>query len=255
MEAYALTFEIMTLFFLAALLAGFIDTLAGGGGLITLPALLAAGVPPLFALGTNKFQGTAGTATATLMMLRSKRISWADIRLLMLMSFIGAAIGSLLVQLFDTRALAFIIPVVLVSIAGYFLFYPFVVARLAKIRISARLFKNGLVPGIGFYDGMFGPGTGSFFSVACMQCRSLDLVNGTALAKPLNFASNFASLLVFVLLGKVVWAAALLMVVGQLIGAWLGSHCLIRINVQVLRVIVVLVCVAGLVRHASLYWG
>lgn len=255
MEAWGLTSELITLLFLAALLAGFIDTLAGGGGLITLPALLASGVPPLFALGTNKFQGTAGTATATLMMLRSRRIQWADIKLLMLMSFIGAATGSLLVQLFDTSVLAFVIPVVLAAIALYFLFYPLILSRLARVRISARLFKSGLVPGIGFYDGMFGPGTGSFFSVASMQTRGLDLINGTALAKPLNFASNFASLLVFVLLGKVVWGIALVMVVGQLVGAWLGSHCLIRINAQVLRVVVVLVCVAGLIRHAYLYWG
>lgn len=251
----ALTFELITLLFLAALLAGFIDTLAGGGGLITLPALLAAGVPPLFALGTNKFQGTAGTATATLMMLRSRRITWADIKLLMLMSFIGATMGSLLVQLFDTRALAFVIPVVLLGIAAYFLFYPLILAKLAGVRIPAPVFKNTLVPGIGFYDGMFGPGTGSFFSLAAMQCRSLDLISGTALAKPLNFASNVASLLVFVVLGKVVWGVAVLMMTGQFIGAWLGSHCLIRINAQILRVVVVLVCVAGLVRHGMLYWG
>jgi len=254
LEAWVLTTELATLLFLSAMLAGFIDTLAGGGGLITLPALLASGVPPLFALGTNKFQGTAGTATATLMMLRSRRIQWADIKMLMLMSFIGAATGSFLVQLFDTSVLAFVIPVVLSAIAVYFLFYPLILSRLAKVKISARLFKSGLVPGIGFYDGMFGPGTGSFFSVASMQTRSLDLVSGTALAKPLNFASNLASLMVFVLLGKVVWGISLLMVVGQLIGAWLGSHCLIRINVQILRLVVVSVCVAGLIRHASLYW-
>lgn len=255
MELGGFSAELVALLFAAALLAGFIDTLAGGGGLITLPALLAAGVPPLFALGTNKAQGTAGTATATLMMLRSRRIAWADIKMLMLASFIGAATGSLLVQLFDTGVLAFVIPLVLVATAIYFLFYPVVMARLSGLRVSPKVFKNALVPGIGFYDGMFGPGTGSFFSGAAMQCRSLDLINGTALAKPLNFASNIASLLVFVLLGKVVWSIAMLMVIGQLVGAWLGSHCLVRINVQVLRGLVVVICIAGLIRHALINWG
>ena len=236
------------------MLAGFIDTLAGGGGLITLPTLLAAGLPPILALGTNKVQAAAGTATATLMMLKSRRIHWSDIRSLMLMSFLGATVGALLVQLFDTGLLSFIIPLVLLGIALYFLFYPLITTRLDRVKISPSGFRNVVVPGIGFYDGMFGPGTGSFFSVAGMHARGLDLINGTALAKSLNFASNIAALLVFVVLGKVVWILALTMVAGQLIGAWLGSHCLIRINAQILRVVVVLVCVAGLIRFALTSW-
>ena len=92
-----LTPETLALLFLVALCAGCLDTLVGGGGLLVLPALIMVGIPPLQALGTNKLQGTMGTATATLMMLRHRKVSWPEVRGLMLAAFIGSALGSLLV--------------------------------------------------------------------------------------------------------------------------------------------------------------
>ena len=120
METLAFTPELLLILFLIAMLAGCLDTLAGGGGLITLPALILAGLPPLFAIGTNKLQGSMGTAMASLMMLRHRRVAWHEVKLPMLFGFVGAATGSLLVQFIDTNFLGFVTPVILACIGIYF---------------------------------------------------------------------------------------------------------------------------------------
>lgn len=243
--------EVLALLFFVALVAGFVDTLAGGGGLIVLPALLMAGLPPLAALGTNKLQGSFGTATASWMMLRSGRVSWPDVRLLMLVAFVGSVGGSVAVQFIEVGVLRFVIPVVLLGTALYFLLSPGGSGTRVVSGGRLRFFGWVAVPGIGWYDGMFGPGTGSFFSLAGVSLRGQDLVQATAVAKTLNFATNLASLLVFLFAGKVVWLVGLVMIGGQLVGAWLGSHCLVRIRPRVLRGLVVAMCFAMLWRYGS----
>ena len=120
MELYSFSIDILFLLFLIAVIAGFLDTLAGGGGLISLPALILSGIPPLAALGTNKLQGSMGTATATLMMLKKKKVRFEDVKYLMLFAFIGSASGSIAVQFMDTDLLNFIVPSILFLIAIYF---------------------------------------------------------------------------------------------------------------------------------------
>lgn len=231
-------------------MAGFIDTLAGGGGLLTIPALLMSGIPPLFALGTNKLQSTMGSGTATFMMLWKNKIVFGEIRHKMLTAFIGATIGTLLVQLLNTQYLSFIIPIVLTVIAAYFLFSPKVEEDLENPKLSKRKYQYLVVPAIGCYDGMFGPGTGSFFIVAGVALRGKGLLDSTAIAKSLNFATNVASLIVFLFVGKIFWAVGILMMAGQFTGAWLGSHMLFKINPKYLRYIVIVMCLAMLVRYA-----
>ena len=124
MEFTSLSFEVLLFLFSIAAIAGFIDTLAGGGGLIALPALMMSGIPPLYALGTNKLQGSMGTATATFIMLRKRRVLWEDVKLLMLAAFIGSTLGTIAVQFVDTAILTFVIPTTLVCIAVYFLISP-----------------------------------------------------------------------------------------------------------------------------------
>ena len=235
--------------FLVAIIAGFIDTLAGGGGLITLPALLISGVPPLAALGTNKLQGSVGTATSSYMMLTKKMIQWHDIKFLMLASLIGSMLGAILVQFIDVHFLSFIIPVVLFAILVYFVFSPRTHEEDHPAKISTARYQYGVVPAIGCYDGMFGPGTGSFFATAAASLRGQGFIKATARAKALNFASNIASLVVFILAGQVVWLVGLVMIAGQVIGAWLGSHCLIRIQPVFLRYLVVTICLAMIFKY------
>lgn len=255
MEIANYSYELLLLLFLVAIVAGLLDTLAGGGGLIVLPALILSGVPPLSALGTNKLQGSMGTATATYMMIRNKRITVEKVKPLMLSAFIGAVLGTIAIQFVNTELLSFVIPIVLLVIAIYFLISPMPVDSSGKPKFSEQQYNKFVLPIIGYYDGMFGPGTGAFFSASGVYCRGLDLITATAIAKPLNFATNIASLIVFLLAGKIVWIIGILMMFGQAIGAWLGSHCLVKINPTYLRGIVVLMCSGMLIKYAdSMGW-
>lgn len=248
MEFISLTPETLFFLFSIATIAGCIDTLAGGGGLIALPALMMCGIPPLYALGTNKLQGSMGTATASFMMFRKRRVSWNDVKLLMLAAFIGSACGTIAVQFIEAEMLSFIIPATLVCIALYFLFAPQPEAG-AIPRCSTGRYRKAVVPAIGWYDGMFGPGTGSFFALAGVALRGQDLINATAIAKTLNFSTNISSLFIFLIAGKIFWLAGGLMMIGQAIGAWAGSHILYRINPKYLRLLVVTMCIGMLARY------
>lgn len=246
---FVLSPEILAVLFVAATLAGFVDAIAGGGGLITIPVLLLAQVPPLHTLATNKLQGSFGSLTATLMMLRKGLIQFANVRLLFICSLIGAALGAFAVQFVSTKTLDVVIPAVLVAIALYFLLAPNAGAIDSKPRMTDGTYRGTVVPAIGFYDGMFGPGTGSFFSMAGVALRGQNLVTATANAKALNFASNLGSLLVFIFGGKVVWIAGAVMIAGQIVGAWGGSHAMVRGGTKLIRPMIVTVCVVMLGRY------
>jgi len=248
MELTGFSLEVLLFLLSISIVAGLLDTLAGGGGLIVLPALILCGIPPHYALGTNKLQGSMGTATATLMMLRKRRVRWEEVRLLMLAAFIGSALGTVAVQFIRAEVLSFVIPAVLVFIALYFLLSP-QPATGTRPLVSEEPYRRLVVPAIGWYDGMFGPGTGSFFALAGVALRGLGLIDATAVAKTLNFATNIASLLVFLLAGKIIWQVGLLMMVGQMLGALIGAHVLFAINPKYLRLLVVAMCTGMLIRY------
>jgi len=249
MEFAQITIELLAILFAVAIVAGLLDTLAGGGGLIALPALILSGVPPLAALGTNKLQGSMGTATASFMMLKNKRVKWHEVKKLMLLAFIGAIFGTIAVQFVNQEMLSYVIPIVISIIGLYFLISPTANDNQKEAKISKHHYQNIVVPTIGCYDGFFGPGTGSFFSLAGISLRGHGIINATAIAKTLNFATNIASLIVFLIAGKIVWAIGLVMMLGQVIGAWLGSHCLFSINPKYLRLLVVVMCFGMLIKY------
>ena len=250
-----ISFELLAFLFFISVLAGCLDTVAGGGGLISMPALLLSGIPPLAALGTNKLQGSMGTATATYMMIKNKKVSWHDVKHLMFTAFIGSALGAIAVQFINTEVLSFVIPVVLLFIAIYFLISPQPLESVGKPFLSYRQYKNIVIPTIGVYDGMFGPGTGSFFALAGVSCQGHGLISSTVVAKPLNFSTNIASLIVFLISGKIVWVVGILMMIGQVIGAWLGSHFLFKINPLYLRILVILMSTGMLIKYShSMGW-
>ncbi len=251
MEFASLTIEMAIFIFTVAIVAGFLDTLAGGGGLLTLPALMMSGLPPLAALATNKLQSSMGTATATVMMLRGRRVRWHQVKHLMLAAFIGSAIGTVIIQFVDAKLLTLVIPVVISVIGLYFLITPVVEQENKLPKVSESGFKSLVVPIIGMYDGIFGPGTGSFFTLAGRALRAQPFLEATSIAKTLNFSTNIASLIVFLFTGHVVWLAGIIMMVGQFIGAWLGSHSLFKIPVNYLRYLVVIMCFAMLAKYVS----
>ena len=233
--------------FIAAVVAGYIDTLVGGGGLITIPALLLAGIPPIQALGTNKLQASAGTGTATITLLTKNQLQLDVIKWSMLFAFFGAIIGAVVVQFVDADVLSIIVPIVIVVIAIYFVIAPSQNIDGGEPKISGVKYRCGVVPTIGFYDGMFGPATGSFFVLAGVGLRGQSIVKASMVAKSLNFATNIASLLVFYWFGQIAVVVGLVMMLGQFVGASFGARALMRINPEKLRYMVVLMCVTILV--------
>ena len=254
MEIPDLSIKLLSFLFLTALIAGFLDTLAGGGGLLTVPALILSGIPPLAVLGTNKFQSSMGTATATFMMFKNKKVSWEEVKGLMLFAFLGSLLGATAVQFINTEMLSFVIPLVLLFIALYFLISPKPKEN-NEVKLSYKKYRNFVIPLIGSYDGFFGPGTGSFFALSGVSLRGRGLISATIVAKALNFATNVAALLVFLTTGRIAWVAGLFMIAGQGIGAWLGSKFLFKINPSYLRILIVLMCTAMLIKYSlSMGW-
>ena len=233
--------ELYALLFSAALLAGFVDSIAGGGGLITVPVLLATGLSPTQTLATNKLQSTGGSFSASLYFVRKKVVNLGNMKLAIALTFSGSAAGTLLVQQINTDFLRYLIPFLMLGIALYFLFSPRLGAEDAKPRIAYSLFCMTGAIGVGFYDGFFGPGTGSFFALAFVMLLGYALPKATAHAKLLNFTSNVASLIFFTIGGNVVWKVGLLMIGGQFIGARLGSRMVLNRGQKLIRPMIVIV--------------
>ena len=206
---FVLSLDWAFLLFVVGLTAGFVDSIAGGGGLITVPALLAVGLNPAQALATNKLQSSGGAFSASLYFVRKGMVKLGDLKLAIVLTFAGSALGTTLVQLIDASVLEHIIPFLMIGIAGYFLFSPSVGEDDRKQRFSMNLFALTAGFGIGFYDGFFGPGTGSFFAIAFVSLMGFSLKKATAHTKVLNCTSNIASLLflswVVLWYGRSVW--------------------------------------------------
>jgi hypothetical protein len=246
MELINYSVEILVFLFVIGGLAGFLNTLGGCGGLLTIPALLMSGISPIFALGTHKLQTTVGVGSATLLLLKKKKFDWREIRPIVITAFLGALVGAFIVQYIDTTILSIIVPIVLVITGVYFLVAP----KLRKFKTSRVLsYRDVVIPAIGFYDGMFGPGTGSFFVMATTVYKRIGLITASIIAKPLNFSTNIASVIVFVSYGNIVWELALLMMVSQIIGSILGAYYLIKANPAVIRVLIVVVSFTMMLKY------
>lgn len=239
-----LPFDTLMLLMAVAAAAGMVDAIAGGGGLLALPALLWAGLPPVQALATNKLQGTFGTATASYHFVRRGEIDLARLQVPILMTFVGSVAGTLAVQRLGSDVLSQIVPVLLIAFALYFLFSPRIGDFDAHHRIHHGTFGLLIGCSVGFYDGFFGPGTGTLFAAAFVLLLGYSLRRATAGTKLLNFTSNIASLLFFALAGQVVWQVGLPMGLAQMAGAWLGSHLVIRHGTRLVRPLLVTVSLA-----------
>ncbi|WP_102961087.1 TSUP family transporter [Mangrovicella endophytica] len=239
------TFAVLVL---AAFLAGFVDSIAGGGGLITIPALLLGGVDPLQALGTNKLQGLFGSGSASLAYASKGHVNLKALAPTALLSFLGAALGALGAKVLPTSVLETLLPFLLIAIALYFALKPGLSDAAAERRISPRLFALTIVPLIGFYDGLFGPGAGSFFMLAFVTLAGFGVLKATAHTKLLNFASNFGGFAVFALSGAILWKLGLAMGVAQFLGARLGAASAMRFGARLIRPLLVVVCLALAIR-------
>jgi uncharacterized membrane protein YfcA len=234
-----------------ALVTGFIDAIAGGGGLIMMPALLSAGIPPVHALATNKLQSMFGTATACYNYWRKGLVDWRANLFTVIIVAIGASVGVILVQSIETRALSLIIPLLLMVVAIYVIASPRMSDEDAHQRLSARGYSavGGV---IGAYDGFFGPGAGSFYTASLVALRGLGLTRATALTKLFNLTSNVASVIFFAVGGKMFWLLGFCMVAGAMTGGWIGSHTAMRFGAGLIRPLLVILSL-GLT--ARLLWS
>jgi uncharacterized membrane protein YfcA len=242
------SFSFTLLLPLVSVLAGFIDTLAGGGGLLTVPALLLAGLPPINALATNKIQGSIGTLTATLVLMHKGVLNPTEIRFPLLLSFLAAGCGTAMVHFLPSQLLSYAIPIVLMLIAVYFLIVPAAGQMESHPRLGQRLYQVVVIPIIAFYDGLIGPGTGSFFTLVGVTLRGQTLLQATIRAKAFNFMSNLASVAVFAFGGHVLWLTGLTMMLGQMLGATLASHLMLRGGSRLIRPMIVVMSLVMLLR-------
>ena len=231
----------LCLLFLAGGFAGFVDAVAGGGGTITLPALLAAGIPPHQALATNKLQGSFGSLTAAINYSRKGMMQPGSLIVGVFFTLVGAAAGTLLVQYFPPAALEQTIVVMLVLIFLYTLFSPELGKSEKRALMDKKLFYLIFGLFLGFYDGFFGPGTGSFWTIALILVLGLDLKRATAQTKLFNFTSNVVSLALFIHAGLVIWTIGLVMATGQILGAYIGSTMVSKKEVRFIRVFFLIV--------------
>jgi uncharacterized protein len=239
-----LTPLLVPLLFLAGFFGGLVDSIAGGGGLITLPALLAIGLPPHQALGTNKFQSTFGSITSSYNYVKHGGISLRASILGIVYTAIGAASGAQVVQLVKADILHWVIPFLLLAILVYTIFSPDLGKHDSHPRWSLPVFYLVFGLGIGFYDGFFGPGTGSFWPVAMVLLLGLNLVKATGYTKVMNFTSNIVSLIVFTIGGQIVFWPGLCMGLGEILGARIGATLVIRKGVKFIRPVFIAVVLA-----------
>lgn len=232
---------IYVLLFFVAVFSGFVDAIAGGGGLIAIPFLLAVGIPEHAALATNKLQGTFGSFSAALNFSLKGFVNYRELWIGALWTLIGAILGTNAILMIDASIVKIIIPFALVVIFLYTIFSPNIGETEREKRMSSKSFYIifGLL--IGFYDGFLGPGTGSFWMFAMVALLGLELKKAVANTKVLNFVSNIVSLAVFISGGEILWLIGIIMGFGQIIGAYLGSKMVIKKEVKFIKTIFLIV--------------
>ncbi len=237
---------------LAGLFAGFVDAVVGGGGLVLLPALVVAfpGAAPVQVLGTNKLAGTCGTSVSSLTYYRRVRPDPRTFVPLMVVAFLGSAVGAVAASHIPEAAFDPLILVALVVVGAYVLLRPdlgeVTALRFSGHRHTAAAVLAGLA--IGFYDGALGPGTGSFFVFTLVGLLGYSFLEASAKARIANWATNVAALLVFAAQGAVVWKIGLVVGACNLLGSYVGARTAVARGSRFVRVFFIVVVSAFIVR-------
>ena len=240
---------------IVGLLAGFVDAIVGGGGLLTIPTLISVGLPPHIALGTNKLAGTVGVLNAVYVYL-CKRLYKPQLWLIAVFaSAIGSAIGALAIHYISANWLNKMIPLILIVIALYMAMPKSLHHKGQKTDYRPATRTGGLLGIIlGFYDGFFGPGTGSFWTSALIFFFKLDLLQATAIAKLMNFISNAAALLVFIYYDSINYTLAFALMLGYILGAYFGAHSAIKYGRKLIKPLFLTVVTAIAIKLIWQYW-
>ena len=246
------TLTVLALLALAAMAAGFVDAVVGGGGLIQIPALLLGlpGAAPVQILATNKLGAICGTTVSSATYFRRVRPDPRTFGPLMVLAFVGSALGALAASQIPEDAFAPIVLVVLIVIGAYVLLKPrlgeVTALRFSGHRHTAAAMVTGLA--IGFYDGALGPGTGSFFVFTLVGLLGYNFLDASAKARLANWATNLAALCVFVPQGAVLWKVGLVMGVCNLAGGYVGARTAVSRGTRFVRVFFIVVVSAFIVR-------
>lgn len=237
-------------------IAGFIDAIAGGGGMLTVPTLLTAGLPPHIALGTNKLAATFGSFTASYTYFRKRLFDPVFWRHAIIMTAVGAIAGTLAVNFLSTDFLEKVLPIVIISTAIYTL----CAKSSDNIRnslpsddpqLKLKQTTQGTI--LGFYDGVAGPGTGAFWMTSSSVLYRMNILLCSGLARSTNFVSNFCSLCTFLYLGQVNIMLGIVMGVFIMFGAWFGAHSAIKFGAKFIRpafTLIVILLSVNLAYHA-----
>ena len=234
---------------LIAFAAGYIDAVAGGGGMLNLPALLFAGVPPVSALAVNKVTGIAGTTLAVIKYALGKKINWKVVSYAAIPCLIASYIGGKLALYASATVLAWaILACIPIALLIVLTDKPKQHQKTPEIGFAKTV---ATITPIGFYDGIMGPGTGTYMAIALRKVLKFDFLLATATIKPLNLMTNIGAAVAFLMAGKVIWLIAIPMIAASSIGGWLGSHSAIKGGEKFIRrlLVVVLVIMLG----ANLY--
>lgn len=253
-----LTWGMLALVVVAAFAAGWIDAVVGGGGLLQLPALLLIpGIAPVQALATNKLASVFGTATSSVTYYRRAK---PDIRTAIPMALIalaGSFAGAGVAVLLPASAFKPIIVVALIAVALFTAFKPELGAA-TRLRFQGR--KHHVIAGaaglvIGFYDGMIGPGTGTFLVIALVALLGYDFLQASAKAKIVNLATNAGALLLFIPHGSVLWGLGLILAAANVAGSYLGSRMAISRGTKFIRIVFLVVVLALIVKLGIDVWN
>lgn len=248
LAAAGVSLEILALLAAVALVAGFVDAIAGGGGLITVPALLLAGLPPVAAIATNKLQGTFGVASSTLAFWRAGRIERRLVLPFFGFAFLGGALGAAVAHLIPDPVLRAAIPVALIGIAVFMLLTPKLGDIDAAPRMGFLAFAICVGLGNGAYDGAFGPGAGTFYLLGLILLCGFSMMRAVAHTRLMNFGSNLGSLLFFLYAGHVLIPLGLAMGAASALGAYIGAQTTMRFGAAIIRPLVVVVSIAMAIR-------
>ena len=230
--------------FVTGLAAGFVDSVAGGGGLITLPVLLGIGLTPQEALGTNKLQATFGSGSAAWHYAEAGTVDWRDCTRGFLITLVAAAAGAVCVQQMNASLLRRAIPLLIAAVAIYALLKPQLGEKDLHPRMKRGAFDVLFGLALGFYDGFFGPGVGMFWTMAFVLGLGFNLTRATGYTKMMNLASNLASLAMFLAGGHILFLAGFTMGAGQLLGARLGSRMVVKRGAKFIRPVFISVALA-----------
>lgn len=231
-----------------ALLAGYIDAVAGGGGMLNLPALLFVGVPPVSALAISKVTGIAGTTLAVFKYTLNKKIEWKIVLYgaipCLLASYIGGLLALNASEGMLLWAILICIPIALIIVLTDNVSHGSETKE--KVTIPRTLLA---VTPMGFYDGVLGPGTGTYMAIAVKKLLKFNFLKATATIKPLNLLTNIGAAVAFLMAGKVIWTIAIPMIAASSIGGWLGSHSAIRGGEGFIRRLLIAVLIIMLVAN------